>query len=236
MSSFLLGGRLGDLLHALYVVKQTPGKHDLFITDRRSLHSDGFLLSLYETYKELAPIILTQSWCNSFQIYKDEECINLSLWRRYAYSASWTQLLANTFKVPAVGGPWIEVSKLNGWQDKIIIHCSVYPARRGHWDMLLDKYEGQTIFVGTKEEYESFGYPMPFYKPTSLPDHFLVINSCKFFIGNQSAPLAIAHALDVPRLGVLNDVDKIHYMGEEIFYKNFYWITKEAHCFEGINY
>lgn len=52
---FILGGRMGDLIHAMWVVKNTPGIHDLYITDRRDLHSDGFVHSIEKTMEELGP-------------------------------------------------------------------------------------------------------------------------------------------------------------------------------------
>lgn len=236
MSNFLLGGRLGDLIHALYVAKNTPGKHDMFITDRRDLHSDGFLLPLEETYEELYPIITTQPFCKSFKIYKDEDIENLSMWRRYAYSASWTQLLANTFNVPVNGESWMSWGKSRTFEEKIIIHSSPHPARAGHhWDIVLDMYKGRCVFLGTDEEYSSFGKDIPHQLPRNLMDYFTIINSCKFFIGNQSAPLAIAHSLAVPRLAMLNEVDKIHYVGEEKFCKDFYWVAKDSHYFPALN-
>lgn len=237
MSNFLLGGRTGDLIHALYVVKNTPGKHDLFITDRRDLHSDGFHYPLEKTFEELTPIIKTQDYCNSFQIYKDEECINLSMWRRYAYTASWTQLLSNTFNIPANGEPWIKIDKQFGWDERIVIHASMVEARRGfHWQLIMDKYEGQCVFIGNKNEYEAFPFKVPRLEPDNLESYFKIINGCKFFIGNQSAPLAIAHSLGTPRLAVLNEVDKIHYVGEEKFHNGFYWIAQHEHHWEGINF
>lgn len=243
--NFLLGGRLGDLLHVLWVPKNTPGKHDLFITDRTDLHSDGFQKSLQETVDELLPILQLQGWFNSITIYDNQvefgenqtgNNVNLSMWRRYAYSAPWTQLLSNTFGGTPNGDPWITLPKIEGWQDEIVIHCSVYPARRGlHWNIIQDNYSG--IFVGTEEEYKAFGYPIPFHQPKSLLEHFNIINSCKFFIGNQSAPLAMAHALGHSRLAMLNETDKIHYVGEEKWHKNYYWMADTEHYYhEGLMY
>lgn len=237
MANFLLGGRLGDAIHAMYVAKNTPGTHDIFITDDRALHSDGFLHSLEKTYEELYPIITQQDWCNSFSIYSDQDCINLSLWRRYAYSACWTELLSKTFNVPANGEPWIKLNKKPGYENNILIHCSKNQARRGyHWDIAMMKYQPQCTFIGTEEEYDSFGYNVNFYEPYDLMEYFTLINSCKFFIGNQSAPLAMAHALGVNRLAMLNEVDKLHYTGEEKYCNNFYWMARETHFFEGLNY
>lgn len=236
--NFLLGGRMGDLIHALWVVKNTPGIHDLFITDRRDLHSDGFIYPIEKTVQELKPILIQQNYIRSFQVYNDGSATNLNLWRRHAYSASWTKLLSNTFGVPVNGGKWIDYHKTAiEFLGKIVIHCSVHQARRGdHWRIIMDKYEGQCIFVGNQEEYDAFGFSLPFHQPETLSEYFNIINSCKFFIGNQSAPLAIAHSLDVPRLAMLNEVDKLHYIGEEKYFKNFYWLARDSHHFEGLNY
>jgi ADP-heptose:LPS heptosyltransferase len=56
-------------------------------------------------------------------------------------------------------------------------------------------------------------------------DFCRAIAGCKFFIGNQSSPLAIAHALDVPRLGELSNGDSVHYVGEEEFFPRMNWIS-----------
>lgn len=240
MANFLLGGRLGDLIHSLWVVKNTPGSHDLFITDRRDMHSDGFLYPLERTYGELFPILTKQEWCNSFHIYHEEtapECINLSMWRRYAYSASWTQLLSNTFNVPVNGEPWITVPKVHGWDDKIVIHSSANKDRAGTgWPIVISMYEYRCVFVGHFKEYDVFPFKIPRYQPSSLAEHFSIINSCKFFIGNQSAPLAIAHSLGVARLAMVNEVDKIHYVGEEKFHKDFFWMAKDDSYFPALNF
>jgi len=240
MANFLLGGRMGDLIHMLYVVKNTPGKHDLFITDKREFHSDGFVFPLEDTVKELLPILQDQHWFNSLNILTDDSpgnTVNLNLWRRYAYSASWTQLLSNTFNVPTNGEPWINIEPIPMFNNLIVIHSSIYEARQGHqWNLVMDKYEGQCIFIGSDEERAAFKFNIPHIKPATLKDYFSIIRSCKFFIGNQSAPLAMAHAMGVPRLAMLNEIDKIHYVGEEKYCKDFYWIADGTSYFEGLNF
>lgn len=216
--NFLLGGRMGDLIHMLYVVANTPGKHDLFITDRRDLHSDGFIYDLEKTIEELTPVLMKQDYVNSIQAYKDEEVINLNMWRRYAYSASWTNLLSKTFNVPINSEPWIKLPKKPHWANKVeIMHKSV--ARSGRWC-----YSARSYFIGTTEEYISSGFYCPHHEPQSLLEMFNIINNCQSFIGNQSLPLAIAHSLGVNRIGILNEVDKAAYIGEEKIYSNFSYV------------
>lgn len=226
---FILGGRMGDLFHMLYVVKNIPGKHDLFITDRRDLHSDGFIYSLNDTIKELEPVLYNQNYVRSIQPYiggyteninTKYEPVNLNMWRRWVYSANWTNLLRVIFRVPINPEPWV-FAKPTIKYDKII-HCSIPEPRRGNWDGL-NLFGG--VFMGTIEEYNNFRSPnLPHIIPHSLEQMISLIASCGIFIGNQSLPLAIAHALDVPRIGVLNEIDKIAYIGEEKIFKNFTYV------------
>lgn len=218
---------MGDLVHMMYVVANTPGRHDLYITDRRDLHSDGFLYSLEETIAELYPVLRYQEYVKSIQPYTgpvtestDGEFINLNMWRRYAYSASWTNLLSNLFNVPINGGKWMDAP--NGYKYSKIVHCSTPPARKGSWDGI-NLHGG--IFMGTVQEYQAFNRPeLPHIVPHSLKQIFSIIRSAHEFIGNQSLPLAIACALDIPRIGVLNQVDQAAYAGEEKIFKNFLYV------------
>lgn len=222
--NFILGGRMGDLIHMLYVVKNTPGKHDLFITDRRDLHSDGFIYPLDKTVQELLPVLMQQDYVNSVKAYDNEpDCINLNMWRAYAYAASWANLLSWKFNVPVTSGAWLsESGKSYSYRNETIIHCSIPDARRGDWSKV-DIIDG--VFMGSIEEYNNFGkFHLTHVMPKTLRERFVLINSCKLFIGNQSSPLAIAHALDVPRIAVLNEVDKFSYIGEELIYPNFKYV------------
>lgn len=220
MSNFILGGRMGDLIHMLYVVKNTPGKHNLFITDRRDLHSDGFIYPLDKTIEELRPILEQQDYVNSIQAYNDEEAINLNMWRAHAYSTHWTQLLSNVFGVPVNSEAWIKIS-IPDFMGGTIVHCSTHQARRGDWRKV-DLTDA--VFIGSEDEYQLFGYQLHHFEPKTLTEIFHIIKNCKLFIGNQSLPLAIAHSLGVPRIAVLNEVDKIAYMGEENIYSNFSYV------------
>lgn len=227
---FILGGRMGDLIHELYVVKNTPGVHDLYITDRRDLHSDGFLYDLDKTIEELKPVLMMQDYVNSIQKYEGEVTentdinlgiVNLNMWRRYVYSASWTNLLSKVFNVPVNGKAWMK-SGIMSDRYSPLVHCSTPEPRRGDWSRV-DLAEG--YFFGTKQEYDVFGNTrLTHLIPNSLTSWFIGIGSCKKFIGNQSLPLAIAHALDVPRIGVLNETDKNAYIGEEKIFKNFQYV------------
>lgn len=206
MANFILGGRMGDLIHMIYVVANTPGKHDLYITDRRDLHSDGFIYNLDKTVEELSPVLMFQDYVNSVQAYNGEDAINLNMWRRKAYSDNWTVLLSKMFGVPVVGEGWIKMPECFITGGEKLMHKSIYTARNGDWSKV--NSEGG-MFIGNEFNLKSL---------------FIRIKYCKLFIGEQSLPLAIAHSLDVPRIAVLNNVDAKAYIGEEEIFKNFSYV------------
>ena len=90
----------------------------------------------------------------------------------------------------------------------------------------LSKYRN-IIFVGLENEYKEFvkDVPCDFITCKDFLEMAQIIAGCKFFIGNQSSPLAIAQALDVPRLGELSNGDSVHYVGEEEFFPRMNWIS-----------
>jgi hypothetical protein len=55
-----------------------------------------------------------------------------------------------------------------------------------------------------------------------------IIKSAKFFVGNMSTPLALAHALGVPRLAELFITDQVFYIGEENFFDNYFYKSDNA--------
>ena len=210
MAKFILGGRMGDLIHMMYVVAHTPGgPHDLYITDRRDLHSDGFIYDLDRTIEELRPVLMYQDYVKSVQAYNNEsDCVNLNLWREKAYSDNWTVLLSKMFNVPMVGDAWMKWRGRDAWYN--VTHCSLHPARSGDWGKVPRHSIGWNIHIGNNF--------------VSLSELFTIIARSIHFYGEQSLPLAIAHALDVPRIGVLNHVDAKAYIGEELIFKKFSYV------------
>lgn len=68
----------------------------------------------------------------------------------------------------------------------------------------LKKYQSQIIFLGLEDEWMSFqkvfDLSVTHYKIRDFYHMACVINSAKFFIGNQSFPFALAEGLKVPRM------------------------------------
>ena len=98
--------------------------------------------------------------------------------------------------------PWLTVPDPISIPNRpIVVNLTArYRNDNTRWDLLVKKYHGQMAFVGNDQEAELFqgiGYPLkvPHYKTKNLLEVAQVIAGGKIFIGNQSAPLAIAHGL-----------------------------------------
>jgi ADP-heptose:LPS heptosyltransferase len=71
------------------------------------------------------------------------------------------------------------------------------------WAKAVEKYRGRCAFVGLPEEHASFVAQfgqVPYHPTKDWWEAGAVIAQCRLFLGNMSAPLAMAHGLGVPRL------------------------------------
>ena len=112
--NYICGGRLGDFIHALYVVKckytQTGKKGNVYITDDLKWGGDGFAVSVKQTYTELYDIVIQQPYIENFSIYNGQPVkfdVNLNQFRSYSnlYHDSWLEIMSNKFGVPLIEKP-----------------------------------------------------------------------------------------------------------------------------------
>jgi hypothetical protein len=78
----------------------------------------------------------------------------------------------------------------------------------------------EVIFLGSELEYDFFPlkHLCRLVVPQDIQNWFFYIAKAKVFMGNQSAPLAIASALNTPRIAELlprKYADWVHYWGED---------------------
>jgi hypothetical protein len=229
---FASGGMLGDFIHQLFVVKNlcelNNEKADLFISENIG---DSFSFSIEKTYQDLFDLVKMQPYINDFKIGFEEDCINLSNWRKNVlndfqnggYKKSWSELLTleYNFKIPdSEKYKWIFFDEKNKeLEDTILIHSSnkrINPYFK--YDNLLK--QNISFLVSSNNDFYIDGYKK--YEVNNIYDMAILINSCKYFIGNQSAPFGLANALDVKRLGVLdlNFENYIFYQNEINYSKN----------------
>lgn len=248
--NFVSGGKTGDLLHNLMVVKsicETQNKRAiLYITNVSSYGGDSFHFDIHKTYYDLEPIIMSQPYIESFHILSVDdvigEYINLNQWRKseLLYKTNWINLLCDKFQINPPLEPWLIFNKKEGLEDTILIHRSLHRNNNNFpWEKIVNEYKCTFITnISTLHEYDEFKFKnnVDLISCETFSDLVMSINSCKFFIGNMSTPLALAHCLGKPHLGELIFPDEIHYIGEEKHIKDYYYINDgDVSYLDGIN-
>jgi len=249
---YISGGLLGDFLNLLFVVKtkyeETGKKGIIRIANFRC--QIYFRYPLIQTFTELVPIIACQEYIEGFIYEKGDDVdeidtiakkkhINLSGW----YSnfkpnkhvllgeTHWLDIFKDFFCLQKIPTPikWLTYDKINKeFENKIVIF--IKSGLSTEYELLKNIVtKNECIFVSFHiDDYNGFVY-RDYVKKCVIIDNlsslFSVINSCKFFIGSQSSPLAIAFAMEKPCYCDLYIIgtDRRHYMGMEKYHPNFFW-------------
>lgn len=232
---------LGDFIHQLSVVKnicdQKFAKANLYLSE--GYGGDVWRLGGEQAYNDLKEIIKKQHYINDFIFLRGEmsgDYINLNKWRgRVAtthsetgkYDTCWSELLSQVYEY--------EISRFYHWlvptekyKMPILLHRSKHRHNNSFdWEPYLKEY---SLFVTTDHhEYEIFKHRdrCQLFLCKDISHMVNVINGCRLFVGNQSAPFAIANALDVPRICELDADPAPFYMGEEKYSNNIKWFLND---------
>jgi FkbM family methyltransferase len=229
--SFLIGPKLGDFFHSLYAVKCLSNgfKSDVYITEGLDKFSNG----LENTYNDIHDIVISQDYIDNFLIYDNKiedyyyiDYRNLD----YLFKTTWYDIFQKIFNITNKfeNEPWLSsLNKLN--ENKIIISFS-NGRYSDNYDEILENIlkNNNCIFISTNiEEYNNFKFKnlVEFKKCNNFSELYSEIASCKFFIGNQSMPLALAHGLFKHHIGFLHSIDAIHY--KDSFNKQYFWFDDQ---------
>jgi len=206
---YISGGLLGDFFHQLSIIKEnyinTGKKGILYLSNVERFRND-----LATVYKDTYEIIILQEYILKYEIHNNQHFnINLSSWRQNKYL--WSRQIIYTFKdeygIDFGKHKWLTNIENNiEWNDKIIINTTSYrfpddPKHLAFYNKLFNEMpHDKIIFVSAiEEEYINFmnktNLKINYYKPASLMDLCIVINSCKLFLGSLSSPMSIATAL-----------------------------------------
>jgi FkbM family methyltransferase len=224
--NFLVGPKLGDFFHSLYVVKcLSESKSDVYITG--NFFSNG----LENTYKDIYNIVIKQPYIDNFLIYNNQH-IDVNVDSFYMsdilFTKNWTNIFKGIFNLSDryENEKWLY--KFDNDYDKydVILHFSKNRYHPNYNELLLNIIENNScIFISNSEqEYNDFIFKdkVKFRKCKDFSELYYLIQNCKFFVGNQSMPLAIAHGMFKNHLGFLYGVDTIHYIDD--FNKNYFWM------------
>lgn len=254
MINFIAGGMMGDFIHSLYALKniceQKNDKANLYITDGHG--GDVWRFALQKTYDDLQELITSQNYINKFEILDiqnfKEDFVNLNDWRKNlehtpaGYVKCWSEVLSKcyNFSIPKQYN-WINCNKVDiNAQNKILIHRSLHRINGEFpWRRLLGNLQEDVLFLTSNEkEWESFAFKnnkISMHYVSSITEMTTAINSCKMFIGNQSAPFAIACALDKLRMVELDADPAKFYMDENKYSNNISWFLNNENKFSSPN-
>lgn len=243
---------LGDFIHSMAAIKniceREQAKANIYISDNiRVFGGDYWKLSIEKTFYDLYELIKEQPFVNKFEICDyvfNKPYININNWRihiarthasqRY-YSESWSEILSSAFnyKMPTEY-KWLTYDKADSnTKNKIVIHRSLHRHNPSFdWIKVLEQIKEEVLFL-TSSEAEWLNFPYKHYDNITpkivdtVSEMASCINGCKFFIGNQSAPFALASALDIPRLVELDIEPSPFYMPESKYSENISWYLNE---------
>ncbi|HEY8781616.1 MAG TPA: hypothetical protein VIM16_08390 [Mucilaginibacter sp.] len=211
-------GNIGDVIYALPTIKRIYGITGAHINLYLKLdqprvlpqymsHPLGSVMLNQKMVDMLSPLVSSQVYIEKCEIYNGQFIhIDLDVFRSQAIPldkaniARWCGYVTGV--TPQLWKSWITVTPNADYEGKIVI------ARSGRYRnpdinySFLKKYNN-LVFIGIKSEYDDLRKSVPDLLWKQVEDFFdlaQVIAGCKFFIGNQSFPFAIAEGLKIPRI------------------------------------
>lgn len=223
-------GNVGDLIYALPAIKQlslianekvtvllklnveahySPGNDIHPVKDGSGKH----VMLNANMFELVKPLLMGQEYIKTVKKWKESDNVdvdldmfrtprqvntsagNISRWYFYHYP----QLTAD------LTTPSIEVKNVHqDLSEKILISRSQRYHNLNMDYSVLKPIEDKLLFIGVDEEYEEFKAQYGLNVERLVIKDFMhmaeCIASCKFFIGNQSSPFAVAEQLKVPRI------------------------------------
>lgn len=160
-----------------------------------------------KTIELLAPLLLSQPGFEVCDIYSSQRIdYNLDVFRKYPFNYDAGNISRYYFYSYGISRdlsiPWLTAPADLRYKDSIVIARSFrYRAPCISYGFL-NQYT-DIVFVGLKEEFEDLKTQLPglkFQPTNNFYDLARIIAGCKFFIGNQSFPFALAEGLKVKRV------------------------------------
>ncbi len=242
------GGNAGDIIYAMPTIKRihelTGVPVNLYFRLGKpmnlpmySKHPLGNVMFNQNMADMISPLISEQGYITSCGVYTDQKIhIDLDYFRAGLISQSrgniarWCGYITGVS--PVLYKSWLTVAPDTSYANSILVARSGRYQNRSIDYTILNKYEN-LVFLGIESEYNDMRRYLPkiCWQPV---DDFLqmarIIAGCKFFIGNQSFPYAIAEGLKVPRLlevsfEVINVVPEGENANDFFFQEHFEWLV-----------
>ena len=203
---FKHSGDIGDLLYALPTIRALGGG------TLALCHSDFTRQPMSPaTAEALTPLLLLQPYIEGVELYEPDLPLSYDLdqfrafWKAHGhYGNTIANYHLSTFGLDSdeVNVPWLKVDFAMPLEKyPVIFHRS--PRHQNHrfpWRRIVDRYRGQATFVGLAEEHQAFCAAfgeVPYYPTADFLELARLIAGCRLYVGNQSAPYAVAEGLKV---------------------------------------
>ena len=199
--TFTHGGDSGDLIYALATVK-TLGGGRLRLVKKYNVR-EPFSPAKVES---LRPLLEAQPYITGVEYGESTTGINLDEFRNhYREDLNLCDMVASTFGLPHYPRerPWLFCSAPNPVARVVISRSARYHGHGFPWHRVHEKYGREAVFVGLPGEHAAwqgaFG-AIPYCPTPNWWELCRVIAGAEIFCGNQSAPMALALGLCVPRI------------------------------------
>lgn len=212
LMSFFHSGDLGDIIYSLLFASRF-GEIALFLgPDKRYTLRQQMSP---EIFRWLEPLLRAQPWIRSVEFRESVPLVNFNLndFRRTWFNPNFGhakrrrlfETYAEHFKQPPLpeNVAWLSVDPISDPQRPVVIarsprfHNVNFP-----WQVVSNNYAGRMRFVGHKDEYEDwtkrFGQTSEYVPVKNALELAQIIAGAELFIGNQSFPMSLALALNVP--------------------------------------
>jgi len=201
-------GLIGDIIYAIptmLALAQGRQIHLHLQINQKSMYKKGMKhqnkdkILTEKSVEMLAPLILSQTGFAVCDILSDQRVdYDLDYFRKYPFDYNKGHICRwyfQTYGITAdLGKPWLAVTPDNTFKDEIVIARSFRYRAPGISYAFLIQYPNIS-FIGLKEEYEDLKNQIPSLKYIAVKNFLefaAIIAGCKFFIGNQSFPFAVA--------------------------------------------
>lgn len=207
--SFFHSGDLGDIVYALLFMS-TFQKPRLFVGPEAGV---GTRITMNRTsFEWILPLLESQGWLGgvAYAESKPSTNFNLNEFRKTWFNPrrqcrTLAQCYPEHFRRPALREdvPWLSVQpKPVEGKPVVIARSERYRNPSFPWRQVSAKYKGRMLFVGLRSEYDEwcsiYGNTAEYYPVQNALEMAQIIAGAKLFIGNQSFPMSLAIALNVP--------------------------------------
>lgn len=218
MKTYAIGAKLGDFIHGLlvpsYIYHTTGEKAIVYLCEEGCTFTTG----LENTYNELFPIMKDQDFVERFEIHKGQK-VDYEVFRFRGdpglFRDSWPEIYFRIINAPVVPDfRWLSCK--NPTPNLTVVNRTVRQMSAATLETYQNLLNGsETFLCSDLSQYEAFPIKIPLFHCITLYEMFQNIAGATLFIGNQSAPLALASALGIPRIAELRQSpDAPHYEKE----------------------